>query len=608
MSIGRYLVRWNGFGWPRLLLLVTAGCLLQSCPPVFAAEEGAAAVKPPNVVLLLIDDVGLTDLGAYGGDARTPNIDQLAANGAMFTSYRTSPLCSPSRAMLLTGIDSHRTGLGTLPETLPRSQRGKPGYSMHLESGVETVATRLKTEGYRSYMTGKWHLGHGPGQLPVDHGFDNSFILDASGADNWEQKTYMPYYQQADWFEDGQRAQLPKDFYSSQFLVDQMMAYLEKDQARSEPFFAYIGFQAIHIPLQAPREYTERYLGKFDQGWDALRIARWQRAQERGLIPANAPLGARHEKLRDWESLDQEERALYAKSMAVQAGMIEAMDHHIGRLVEYLKAKGQFENTIFIITSDNGPEPSDPTAYTGYEFWMSLFGYDRRIENLGERGSIAFIGPEWASATASPSRLFKFYAADGGLRVPLIASGPGIPAGRRVTSNSFVTDVTPTIYDYAGVAPERWNGPVPMNGKSLKAVLSGAAEATHAEDTPVGLEVGGNAALFKGDYKLTKETLPWGDGKWRLYHIKTDPGETKDLSQDEPERFETMRADYEAYANEMGVLRLPDDFDINWQIQLNSTLIQLSHYRYLIVGFLALQLLLLVLWIRRHSARRNGPG
>lgn len=606
MNIGLSVLHWNGFDWTRLLRPVALTWLLLSGLPVLAAPEDVTAIKRPNVVLLLIDDVGLTDLGAYGGDARTPHIDQLAANGAMFTSYRTSPLCSPSRAMLLTGIDSHRTGLGTLPETLPRSQRGKPGYSMGLEPGIETVATRLKAEGYRSYMTGKWHLGHGPGQLPVAHGFDRSFILDASGADNWEQKTYMPYYQQADWFEDGKRAQLPKDFYSSQFLVDQMMAYLDKDQARSEPFFAYIGFQAIHIPVQAPEEYTERYLGQFDQGWDVLRTVRWQRAQERGLIPQGAPLAATHEKLRPWASLDKDEQALYAKSMAVQAGMIEAMDHHIGRLVEYLKAKGEFDNTIFIVTSDNGPEPSDPTSFTGYEFWMKLYGHNRRIDNLGERSSISFIGPEWASATASPSKLFKFQASDGGLRVPLIASGPGIPAGRRVTSNSFVTDVTPTIYDYVGIAPERWNGPVPMNGKSLKGVLSGVAETTHDQNSAVGIEVGGSAALFKAEFKLVKDNRPWGDDQWRLYDIKTDPGETQDLSRAQPDRFKTMIADYEAYARDVGVLPLPDDFDMRAQIQLNARLIQLSHYRYLIVGTVAL--LIALVWLARRRARRNGPG
>ncbi len=587
--------------WLGTALLGLAG----ASPPGIAAEPPAANATPqkPNFVLLLIDDAGFSDLGSYGGEARTPHIDLLAQRGAMFTSYHSSPLCSPSRAMLLTGIDNHRTGVATIPETLPADQQGKRGYSMHLEDGVQTVATRLKAEGYRSYMTGKWHLGNGAGQLPDAHGFDRSFVLDASGADNWEQKPYMPYYTSADWYEDGKPAKLPKDFYSSQFMVDQMMAYLERDKASSEPFFAYIGFQALHIPVQAPRELTAHYTGVYDGGWEALRQARWQRAQARGLVPTGSPLAPAHEKLRRWDSLDADERALYSKSMAVHAGMLEAMDQHIGRLIEYLKQRGQFDNTIFLITSDNGPEPSDPIAQTGFSTWMSQNGYERKLETLGEKGSMNFIGAEWANATASPGNLFKFHSSEGGMRVPLIASGPGIVPGARIASTSFVTDVTPTIYDYAGIAPARWNGPVAMTGKSLKPALTGAALRTHAEETPVGMEVGGNAALFKGDYKLTRITLPWSDAQWRLYKLATDPGEVNDLSAQEPARYQAMLADYARYEQEMGVLQLPDDFNPHRQVKINAIKKQLQHFR-LQIGLTALGLLTLAVWGWRRRTRR----
>ncbi len=568
-----------------------------------AQSHPEAAVQKPNFVLLLIDDAGFTDLGSYGGEARTPNIDALAQRGAMFTSYHSSPLCSPSRAMLLTGIDNHRTGVATIPETLPAEQQGKPGYSLHLESGVQTVATRLKAEGYRNYMTGKWHLGHGPGELPDAHGFDRSFVLDASGADNWEQKPYMPYYTSADWYEDGKLSKLPDDFYSSKFMVDQMMAYLERDKSRSEPFFAYIGFQALHIPVQAPRELTAHYAGVYDGGWEALRQARWQRAQERGLIPRDAPLAPAHDKLRSWDSLDADERALYSKSMAVHAGMLEAMDQHIGRLIAYLKERGQLDNTIFLITSDNGPEPSDPIAQTGFSTWMSQNGYRRELETLGEKGSMNFIGAEWANATASPGNLFKFHASEGGMRVPLIAAGPGIVPGARIASTSFVTDVTPTIYDYAGIEPERWSGPVAITGKSLKPTLAGAATHTYDSETPVGMEVGGNAALFKGDYKLTRNTLPWGDAKWRLYNLASDPGETKDLGADDAARYQAMLADYARYEQEMGVLKLPDDFNPHQQVRINAIKKQLHHFRYRIAMGVLLMVLIAVWLVRRRKTR-----
>ena len=199
----------------------TIWALLLAAALFSAAPAAAQQTAPrPNIVVIVADDVGFTDLGAYGGEARTPNIDALAQRGAQFSRYYSSPLCSPSRAMLLTGLDNHRTGHATIVEVLPPELRGRPGYTMRLEPGVVTIAERLRQGGYRTYATGKWHLGHGEGDLPNSHGFDRSFVLDASGADNWEERAYMPYYRTADWFEDGERAHLPDDFYSSEFIVD----------------------------------------------------------------------------------------------------------------------------------------------------------------------------------------------------------------------------------------------------------------------------------------------------------------------------------------------------------------------------------------------------
>lgn len=576
----------------------------------FAAGDGAsdAAAKRPNFVVILIDDGALTDLGVYGGEAHTPTIDMLAARGALFTSYHTSPLCSPSRAMLLTGIDNHRTGVATIPETLPSGQVGKKGYSMHFETGVDTVAVRLKAAGYRTYMTGKWHLGQGPGELPNGHGFDRSLALDASGADNWQQKPYMPYYAHADWFEDGKPVKLPENFYSSELIIDRMIGYLKKDQARPGPFLAYVPFQAVHIPVQAPREYTEHYAHVFDGGWDAMRERRWKRAKELQLIPQDAALPPASDRLRKWEELSAEDKAMFSKSMAVYAGMIEAMDANIGRLVAYLKDSGEFDNTIFFVTSDNGPEPSDPIAQVGFQTWMSQNGYERKIETLGEKGSMNFIGPEWANAAAAPNRLFKFYAAEGGLHVPLIVSGPGV-AQAQVKSLSFVTDITPTIYDYAGIDPAKWNGPVPLTGKSLAPVLRGQADRTHAADAAVGIEVGGNAALFKGDYKLTHVTLPWGDAKWHLYHLTEDPGETRDLSTQDPQRFKSMLADYESYAKTMGVLKLPDDFNPQKQVAINALKKQLEILHVKIIAPVGLLLAIAAFfWWRRRASAKSERG
>lgn len=555
----------------------------------------------PNIVLILADDLGLTDLGAFGGEARTPNIDALAGRGARFSRYYTSPLCSPSRAMLLTGLDNHRTGHATIVEVLPRELRGRPGYSMRLEPGVVTIAERLRRGGYRTYVTGKWHLGHGEGDLPNSHGFDRSFVLDASGADNWEQRPYMPYYRTADWFENGEPARLPQGFYSSAFIVDRMIQYLEADAARDEPFFAYLAFQAIHIPVQAPREYTDRYRGVYDGGWEELRATRWRRAQALGLIPTGAPLGPPHGSLRPWSALSSDEQALYARSMQVQAGMIEAMDHHIGRFIAYLQQRGLAENTIFVVTSDNGPEPSNPMPEADFRRWMRLQGYTRELETLGERRSWVFIGPEWANATAGGA-LFKFTTAEGGLRAPFIIAGPDITP-QRIDARAFVTDVAPTLLERAGVP---FDAPA-MDGVSLNPVLSGAAPVVRDAQTPLGVEVSGHAALYRGDFKLVRTSAPLGDGAWRLYNIATDPGETNDLAAQMPDLLAAMVADYDAYAARVGVLALPEGYDVQRQVEHNARMKQLEYYWWVLAlaALAALALIAgLVLLARRLLRKR----
>lgn len=550
---------------------------------VGATGPAAPTDRRPNVVIILADDVALMDLGAYGGEARTPHIDALAARGALFTQYRASPLCSPSRAMLLTGMDAHLTGVATIPEVLPEEQKGRPGYTMALEPGVLTLADRLRAAGYRTVMAGKWHLGEVAGQMPQAHGFDRSFALAASGADNWDDRSYMPYYKDAPWFEDGVEASLPEDFYSSRFIVDTAIRYLEEtDQDR--PFFAYLPFQAIHIPVQAPREFVARYKGRYDAGWEALRKERHVRAQALGLIPQGAPLAALPPDYRRWNSLPAKEQALYAARMEVNAAMLEAMDFHVGRLIAHLKAKGQFENTIFIVSSDNGPEPSRGDDSASLALFHRLTGYDIGAGNMGGPGHWGFIGPEWAAAAATPGAWFKFYATEGGIRVPFIVAGPGL-APRRITSPAMVSDVAPTVLDWLDVDPGALKGK-PMTGRSLLPVLGGEVESVYGPDEPRAVEVSGNSALYLGDYKITRSVPPVGDGQWRLYNLARDPGETTDLSASEPAVKARLLAAYDAYAESMGVLPMPEGYDSMAQVARNIGRRLLSNYPwlYLLLG------------------------
>lgn len=575
--------------------------LMSLCGTCTAAGQSASVA--PNIVLVLIDDAALMDLGSYGGRAETATIDQLALTGTLFTQYRTSPMCAPSRAMLLTGADSHLTGLATIPEMLPEEQIGKPGYSMHLEPRVITIASRLKALGYKTYMTGKWHLGSGAEDLPNSQGFDRSFVLDASGADNWEQKSYMPYYETAPWFEDGVAARLPEDFYSSKFIVDQMLSYLGGEEHGEAPFFAYLAFQAIHIPVQAPAEFIRKYHKAFDEGWDVLRQSRWREAKLRGLIHQEAELAPMPSGLRSWDSLTEAQQRHEATRMEVNAGMLDAMDFHLGRLIAYLQQTQAFANTVFIITSDNGPEPSSLAPGFVNDLILEGSGYHTDLEAMGGKGSFGFIGPEWASAAASPSALFKFYSSEGGVRAPLIFSGPGIPRGQKIDTFSLVTDIAPTIFELAGGEPDLSHKGL-ITGRSLAPILSGVVQEHYGKDEPVGLEVAGNSALYQGDYKIARNYGPYGDGSWQLFNIHLDPGETNDLKLLQPELFDQLHNAYQEYVLRNGVRPMPAGFTQRDQLRRNTLQVMLMRNRnFLLLCGLGIMLCFVVGMLLRQSRR-----
>jgi len=488
----------------------------------------------PNIVLILVDDAALMDFGSYGGEAHTPNIDALTDRGTMFTNYHTSLMCAPSRSMLLTGYDSHLTGVPNLPIFTPPEYAKRPGYQGVLNNQVLTVAERLKTKGYNTYVTGKWHLGHSEDNLPTKRGFDRSYILDASGADNYEHRPYLPTQSsKPPWYKDGELIDLPEDFYSSRNLVDEMIQFLDEEERQDAPFFSYLSFQAIHIPVQVPKRYTEKYLEVYKNGWKDIRDKRFTKAKELNLIPKDAVLGKMLPDLRNWDQLDEEERRYLTKAMAVNAGMLESMDEHIGRYIEFLKKQGKYDNTVFIITSDNSYNSS---------------------------------GPEWAGAAASPSAFFKFYAGEGGLRVPLIFSGKGVPQSQ-ATAFSMVTDVTPTILSLAGIHTPKQLSIGPMTGRTLYPLLRGDTTDIYGVDEPIGIEAAGHGALFKGDYKLVRNGRPYGDGIWRLYNLKHDPGEIIDLAKSEPRRFAEMILDYDDYTEKYGVLEMGVHYEPLLEIQ-----------------------------------------
>lgn len=543
-------------------------CLCAIGLPALAHSQSDTFAQNPNVVLILVDDSGLMDFGAYGGEARTPNIDRLAARGMLFTNMHASPACAPSRAMLITGTDSHLAGVANLPEMLPKEYQSKPGYAGVLNDRVQTIASRLKEANYNTYVTGKWHLGHDDKTLPTKRGFDRSFILGASGANNFKAQGYLPMKLTAQWYADGLPTDLPADFYSSKAYVDKTISFHEEETNKDRPFFSYLAFQAIHTPIQAPQEFVNKYRTTYAMGWDQLRLNRFARAKELGFIPESAQLNDVFPEFRKWEELEQEEQEVYITDMAVTAGMLEAMDYHIGRYVTYLTEAGLLDNTIFIVTSDNGPEGAE--YHDTVLKWAQKQGYHRDFDNLGDKGYYGAHGPEFANALAAPFSYFKYYTGEGGLRVPLIMSGKGLPAGTQSNTFCFFTDIAPTIYDLAGLATSAKEGYAPITGKSMLPHISDSSRTIYGEDEGVGLESGNSAAYFLNGYKIVKNNIPHGDTQWHLYNLTDDPGEINDLAEQEPARFQQLLAAYQAYAKAVGVIEMPAGYSAAGEVTKKS--------------------------------------
>jgi arylsulfatase A-like enzyme len=538
---------------------LAAGLLSSACIPARAADR-------PNILLIMADDMGYSDISPYGSEIFTPNLARLANQGAMFTDFHVAAYCTPTRSMAMTGVDNHVVGLGNMIELVADNQRGKPGYEGYLNGRAETIATILHNAGYHTYMAGKWHLGKTPETMPANQGFEKSIGLLEGGADNWENKSYTPGYKSVHFFEDRKALELPSDFYSSKFYADKMIDYIDTNKTDGKPFFGFLAFQAVHQPLQAPPEFTERYISTYQAGWSEISDFRYQRLVELGIMPAGLKL-TRPPSVKDWNTQSPDEKRLNAKRMAVYAGMLEYMDMSIGRVLDHLKAQGELDNTIVVFMSDNGGEaaqlqPMFPDYYKK--------NFDLSYDHMGEKGSYVEYGPGWASTSMTPFSNFKGSAAEGGLRAPLIIRYPHvIPQGEREDAFANVLDVVPTVLDMANVPTSDRGNSAPLSGRSMTAYLTGKAQEVHSDNDPIGYEAAGGAALFRGPFKLVRSVPPYGDGSWRLYNLKTDPTESHDLSGSQPDLAKSMAADYAAYVAKNGVIEVPPGYDVFKQGQAN---------------------------------------
>ncbi|MFC6673906.1 arylsulfatase [Marinobacterium aestuariivivens] len=512
----------------------------------------SAENEKPNILLIVADDLGYSDIGAFGGEIETPNLDALAESGVRLTSFHTAPTCSPTRAMLLSGTDSHQAGLGNMAELLQPEQQGKPGYEGYLNTSVATLPEILHDAGYNTYMVGKWHLGRTEDKSPAARGFDKSFALIQGGASHFDdQRAIISVDPKAIYRDNGKSVELPEGFFSSDFYTNRMIRYIEEDITQDKPFFAYVAYTAPHWPLQAPDTYLQKYQGRYDEGYEAIRTARLKRMKQMGLIDeavnANTPLT----QLPRWEELSDEQKRIEARRMEVYAAMVDNMDHNIGRLLTWLEEQGKLDNTVILFMSDNGADGNSPEVLPGNREWFAS-EYDNSFENMGRRDSYIWYGAQWGQVSATPFPLFKGFTSQGGIVTPAIVRLPQQTHGGRI-DDSFISvmDVLPTFLDVADIVPPQ----SPYNGRDIHP-LQGRSFLDTGKDQQaraIGWELFGRSAIRKGDWKIRLLEQPYGNGDWALYNLKEDPTEGVNLAQQHPEKLAELIGEWEGYIERNGV-------------------------------------------------------
>ena len=527
--------------------LALAAALIAACAPAADGPDAPPAGRP-NFLIIVADDLGPTDLGFLGGEIRTPHIDRLADEGLVLSHFLVSPACSPTRAMLLTGMDPHAVGLGTMAGEARGPQVGATGYEGVLSEDVETVATLLRRAGYHTSMAGKWHLGSADHQLPGRRGFERWFGTPGGGASHFDDALgLVPAESRAPYYLDDEPVALADGFFSTRSYTDRLIEFIGEAAEQDRPFFALAAYTAPHWPLQVPDDWIDRYAGAYDDGWDALRERRFAAAAARGLVPAAPGAPPRNPFTPAWERLTADERAVAARTMEVYAAMVENLDHHVGRLLGALEGRSLLDETVVIFFSDNGPEGNPVGRLAGIDEWVAE-RFDNRRENIGRRGSYVWTGPGWAQASAAPYRLFKTFPTEGGVRAPAIVRGPPARRGRSAAVVS-VKDVAPTLLELAG-APR----PAAMTGRPLGALLAGEADGARFADEALVYELFGRRAVRRGRWKATWLWPPYGPGDWQLFDLDADPGERHDLAAARPERLASLVAAFDAYADRHGVV------------------------------------------------------
>ncbi len=526
---------------------------------------GIAGAEPlrPNIVVILADDMGYSDLGCYGGEIRTPQIDSLARQGVRFTQFYNCGRCCPTRAALLTGLYPHQAGVGHMT-----GDYGLPGYRGDLNRRCMTLAEVLRTAGYRTYMAGKWHVtghvGHWTGDArrrskhnwPLQRGFDRFFGTILGGGSYFNPAGLV----------DGNRpleGDTPPGFYYTDAIAQHAARFIRQHAAEypERPFFCYVAFTSPHWPLHALEEDVARYRGRYDRGWDVLRRSRYRRMVQLGLIDSRWKLSPRDANAPEWESLPEKLRRWHARRMEVYAAQIDRMDQNVGRIVQALRESGQWENTLLFFLADNGgcAEEIRPT-WRGVIFPKMArdgkpvqLGNDPEVMPGGEHTYQSY-GLPWANASNTPFRRYKHWVHEGGIATPLVVHWPrGVaPAmqGRLVRAPGHVIDVMATCIDVSGAKyPETYRGHKiqPPEGVSLAPALAGRKL---QRPRPLFWEHEGNRAVRQGRWKL----VAVHGGPWELYDLEADRSELHNLARQHPQRVRQMARAWQRWADRAGVV------------------------------------------------------
>jgi arylsulfatase len=510
-----------------------------------AARTASAKRRRPNIVILLADDMGYSDVGCFGGEIRTPNIDSLAHDGVRFTQFYNTARCCPTRASLLTGLYPHQTGVGHMVD----NPKPLPGYTGDLNGHCVTIAEVLREAGYQTYLSGKWHVTpvtESKHNWPLQRGFQHYYGIIHGASD---------YFQPVTLTRDNGPAEIGKGFYLTDAIADNAVDYIRKGAASGEPFFLYAAFTSPHWPLHAKPEDIKRYKGRYKEGWDALRAERRKRQVELGIAKEAWPMTERDASVPAWDAAPDKE--WQQSRMEVYAAMVDNLDQNIGRILQTLRETGQANNTLVLFLADNGG-CAEELGYNARALHIPEKTVDGRPVRKGNvRGlrpgpeeTYQSYGVPWANVSNTPFRLYKHWVHEGGISTPLIARWPGqTKAGSISHEPGHLIDLMATCVDVAGARyPTNRRGQTvqPMEGVSLRPALRGGRLARR---TPIFWEHEGNKAVRDGRWKLVAKD----PGQWELYDLEADRTETRDLSSKDPERVKRMAESWQAWARRAGV-------------------------------------------------------